>query len=150
MNWKPYFYYRQQFTGESQSKEGVIQDEPEKKPSKDAAGEENKVIAVTDRTVEEEKQAGQSKGEPVKDKTLEPVAPYKHSRFQEVAPGVFQFKHHRPVAAPYLPVPETYQYGHEYWGQQLQPVGKPEEEGFVRVGAFPGATKDGLPVYQFT
>lgn len=150
MNWKPYFYYRQQFTGESQSKEGVIQDEPEKKPGKDATGEENKVIAVTDYTVEEEKKADQSKVEPVKDKTPEPVSPYKHSRFQEIAPGIFQFKHHRPVTAPRLPIPETYRYGHEYLGQQLQPVGKREREGFVRVGAFPEAAKYGLPVYQFT
>jgi hypothetical protein len=116
MKLKPYFYYRQRYnilnnsaeeSKEIEQKDNNVSQPIENKPASEATD----IHFVIDTT--------------------------QHSRFQEVSPGIFQFKHKRP---------NMYQVPPALFGQTEEK--KPEKKNYLKVGTFPGA--HGLPVYQFT
>jgi len=148
VNLKPYIYYRQQYPGLSKSNDDSIN--LTVKDCKEVTDETNSGCQTLDSATGIEKQSGKANFETGKEDTLEQIKTLEHSRFQEVAPGVFQFKHTRPNMVQHPPAPMVNHYVPEYLGGTCQPDNKPEVDEFVRVGFFPGASDYGLPVYQFT
>lgn len=116
MKLKPYFYYRQQYNisnnSAEKSKETEQKDNNATQPIEKApAPETNDIYFVIGTT--------------------------QHSRFQEIAPGVFQFKHTRRNMSQVPPA---------FFGQPAKK--EPGKNPFLGVGTFPGAHN--MPVYQFT
>lgn len=143
MNLKPYFYYRQQYHRQNKSNDENIN-------SAEVTGEENTVSQDLSQTEGAGGKAVGAMSELIQEENLEPILTqeekqepiltFEHSRFQEVAPGVFQFKH-----------PRVHSVQHpQFLAWPSQPEQKPEVDEFVRVGVFPGAGNYKLPVYQFT
>lgn len=144
MNLKPYFYYRHQaYPGLSKSNDDS--NIPAENNPKEVTSE-----TVVAKTEEQENKDGLSLAEPDKEEIIEPKLIFEHSRFQEVAPGIFQFKHSRPNMFQQPPASVVNRYTPEFLAGSSQVDKKPELDGFVKIGTFPGASNDGLPVYQFT
>lgn len=133
---KPYLYYRQQYTRLNKPDEAG--NDSAEIDSKAAACRAEDAERALDKVVEAEK----------KDVNMEPKTVFEHSRFQEIAPGVFQFKHQRPNKL--QPQTATALNCNENFALASQPDKKPQVDEFVRIGTFPGASDYGLPVYQFT
>jgi hypothetical protein len=113
-------------------------------------GKELTTETFEDQTKGQEEKAGLLILEPDKEEYKEPKLIYEHSRFQEVAPGIFQFKHSRPNMSQQPPASVLNRYIPEFLAGSSQQDKNPELDGFVRIGTFPGASNNGLPVYQFT
>jgi hypothetical protein len=136
---KPYFYYRQQYPSMNRSNNDSVN------------SEENECKEVTYGAKDVGKDLDQAAVvEKDKDETRNPKVEYEHTRFQEVAPGIFQFKHPRPPVVKHLPAPVINRYVPEFLAHPSQEEKKTNLNEFVRIGTFPGVAGYGLPVYQFT
>ncbi|MDD4237139.1 MAG: hypothetical protein PHT62_01095 [Desulfotomaculaceae bacterium] len=145
---KPYFYYRQKYPVLNKSTEDSINSA--ENDCKEETSGANSVSQTLDQAERADKQAGDLISGPDQEENLDPKLKFEHSRFLEVAPGVFQFKHTRPNNVQHLPEPMVNRYVPEILARPSQPDKKPEVDEFVRIGRFPGASDYGLPVYQFT
>lgn len=145
---KPYFYYRQQYQRLNKSDEADTNSA--ENDSNDVTSEVNNVNENLEQAKEAEKDAGGLVSGPGQEDHLKSKATFEHSRFQKVAPGVFQFKHTRPkmIQHPFAPMVDGY--APEFLAGPSQTDKKPGREEFVRIGTFPGPSDYGLPVYQFT
>lgn len=130
MKFKPYFYYRQQYSQLNKSCDDS--NNSSENDNKEAAGETNGDDGIVKKT---------TGAEPGKNEIQKPEVKYEHSRFKEIGPGIFQFKHPRPNTVWYPPVPAA---------NLNEPDKRIRLDEFVRIGTFPGACGHGLPVYQFT
>jgi len=117
MKLKPYFYYRQQYNVPNNSAEESKEIEREN----NNASQPIKKMPV-----------------PKSNDIYFEIGTTQHSNFQEVAPGIFQFKHSRRLNMSQVS-PALFS----------QPAKKePDKDTFIKVGTIPGA--HGMHIYQFT
>lgn len=145
MNLKPYFYYRQQYQRLNNS--DAVNIDAKETDCKEVTSGANSLNEALDKVSDAEKKAG---GLVSKDQAKELEAKYEYSRFLEIAPGVFQFKHTRPNMVQNTHAPMVNRYIPGFLACPSQPDKKQEADKFVKIGMFPSPSGSGLPVYQFT
>lgn len=144
MNLKPYFYYWQQYQRLNNS--DAVNIDAKETDSKEVTSGANSLNEALDVAAAEKKAGGLLSKD--QEKELEPK--YEHSRFLEVAPGVFQFKHTRPNMVQNTQAPMVNRYIPGFLACPSQSDKKPGADKFVKIGVFPTPSGSGLPVYQFT
>lgn len=149
MFYKPYINYRQRMLEQNLSFENNDKEEANEKDL-DPVIQVN--LAVNEAESTEKPSSGDLQtGLKNKEAAIEPEQPLTHPGFEQIAPGVFQFKHPSlkeklGVIPPVIAHPTP-----ELWGFQLKETSAMEEAGFIRVDGLPGSFEHyKTPVYQFT
>lgn len=144
-----YFYYRQQITKRGLSKDQEKEKEIREKIDQNSFLENTNTPINLDESAEVAPTDVQSEAAE-KENIKQPVGNSEINGFEQVAPGVFQFKQNWDKAASVLAPPQNYPVNH-LPSTPLPKAPELEEPGFLRVDGIPGPYEHyQTPVYQFT